>query len=230
MEAGEWVFSLSSMTRLLLRSLPSPQFYTVDSGLDALGRLWDTRTGKTAMLLHGHSREILSLDFSPNGYQVATGSGDDTVKIWDMRKTSNIYTIPAHKSSVADVRFYRAQDEGHKKKTFLEEEEKLRSKNSNSNGDSMDMDVVERAENRTERTGNANGVQGKDDVKLERSGLYLATAGYDGYVRIWSTDDWQLLRSLKGDAGKVMSVDISSDGQYLASGEWGRTFKLWGSL
>jgi U4/U6 small nuclear ribonucleoprotein PRP4 len=47
-------------------------------------------------------------------------------------------------------------------------------------------------------------------------------------VRVWSADDWQLLKTLQGDAGRVMSVDISSDGQMLVSGEWSRTFKLWG--
>ena len=69
-----------------------------------------------------------------------------------------------------------------------------------------------------------------DAPALRRSGLYFATAGYDGLVKLWSADDWQLVQSLRGDSGKVMSVDISADGQYIASGEWGRTFKLWGSL
>lgn len=37
------------------------------SGFDAIGRVWDVRTGRTAMVLDGHIREILSLDFAPNG-------------------------------------------------------------------------------------------------------------------------------------------------------------------
>jgi len=59
-----------------------------------------------------------------------------------------------------------------------------------------------------------------------RSGLYLASAGYDGFVKIWSADDWQLLRSLPTDAGKVMSVDLSSDGKYIASGSYNRSYQL----
>jgi U4/U6 small nuclear ribonucleoprotein PRP4 len=59
-----------------------------------------------------------------------------------------------------------------------------------------------------------------------RSGLFFASAGYDGFVKLWSADDWQLLKRLTTDAGKVMSVDISSDGILLASGTYNRNFQL----
>ena len=38
------------------------------SGLDAIGRVWDLRTGRTAMVLDGHVEGILTMAFSPNGY------------------------------------------------------------------------------------------------------------------------------------------------------------------
>lgn len=37
------------------------------SGLDAIGRVWDLRTGRTAMVLDGHGQAIYGMDFSPNG-------------------------------------------------------------------------------------------------------------------------------------------------------------------
>lgn len=43
------------------------------SGLDAIGRVWDLRTGRTAMVLDGHVEGILTMAFSPNGY-VLVGS------------------------------------------------------------------------------------------------------------------------------------------------------------
>lgn len=36
-------------------------------GLDAIGRVWDLRTGRTAMVLDGHVQAIYGIDFSPNG-------------------------------------------------------------------------------------------------------------------------------------------------------------------
>ena len=47
---------------------------------------------------------VLSVDFSPNGYQLATGSEDNSARIWDLRKRSCLYTIPAHQSLVSSVR------------------------------------------------------------------------------------------------------------------------------
>jgi len=65
-----------------------------------------------------------------------------------------------------------------------------------------------------------------DDEWKYRPGLFFASAGYDGSVKIWSADDWQLLKQLTVDADKVMSVDITSDGNMLASGTYNRNFQL----
>lgn len=77
-------------------------------------------------------------------------------------------------------------------------------------------------------TGNGSSDLG-DTASMEeryRSGLYFASAGYDGKVNIWSADDWQLIRSLTADADKVMSVDISPDGELIASGSFSRNYQL----
>ncbi|KAN0063678.1 hypothetical protein ACQY0O_003727 [Thecaphora frezii] len=217
---GTWrLWDVESAGCLLIQEGHSKEVYSVEfqddgalvasGGLDAIGRVWDVRTGRSAMVLDGHVKEILSIDFAPNGYQLATASGDDTVRIWDMRALRSVYTIPAHKSSVADVRFFRAQRE-RRGADWIRPKSK--------EGD-VEMDEGPREEE-----------EGEGEEVLSGSGSYLATAGYDGLVKVWSADDWQLLKTLSGDGGRVMSVDVSSDGEYLASGEWSRTFKLWGSL
>jgi WD40 repeat protein len=38
------------------------------------GRIWDCRTGRSAFVLQGHVRQVLSIDFAPDGYHVATGT------------------------------------------------------------------------------------------------------------------------------------------------------------
>lgn len=54
----------------------------------------------------------------------------------------------------------------------------------------------------------------------------MASAGYDGVVKLWSADDWQLLATLQTDGSKVMSVDLSSDAKLLASGTYNRNYQL----
>lgn len=78
-------------------------------------------------------------------------------------------------------------------------------------------------------------VDGKPDVdmtsqeaSLPKSGLFLVTAGFDCNVRIWSADEWSLIRNLATDAGKVMSVDVSGDSKFIASASYSRSFHLFG--
>lgn len=146
-----------------------------------------------------------SLIGKSTSYQIATGAGDDTVRIWDIRSLKALYTIPAHVSNVSDVRFFRG--------------DALPMRTVHGDGDVNMNDLDENAEKSND----------KDEAPEEwryRSGLYFATAGYDGFVKLWSADDWQLLRTLTTDAGKVMSVDLSSDGRLLASGTYNRNFQL----
>lgn len=168
------------------------------------------------MVLDGHVQGIFAIAFSPNGYQIATGAGDDTIRIWDMRSLKSLYVIPAHRSNVSDIRFFSATDlPDTKSKT-------------EGNGD-VRMEGVEdmQAPQDVVSGGIASNASANNDVaERYRSGLYFASAGYDGLVKIWSADDWQLLRTLTTDSSKVMSVDLSGDGKYIVSGTYNRNFQL----
>lgn len=76
-------------------------------GLDAFGRVWDLRTGRCVMFLEGHLGSIYGVDFSPNGYHIASASHDNTCKIWDLRRRQPVYTIPAHTNLVSDVKYQK---------------------------------------------------------------------------------------------------------------------------
>lgn len=216
------LWDVNTAKELLLQEGHSKEVYAVEfqndgalvasGGLDAIGRIWDVRTGRTAMVLDGHVQAIFALAFSPNGYQVATGSGDDTIRIWDMRAIKSLYTIPAHTSNVSDVRFFHANDLYFKP---------LVPKDAVMDG----VDNVDGEEEAKRDTTEQELTSAQEEWKY-RSGLFFASSGYDGLVKLWSADDWLLLRTLSTDAGKVMSVDISSDGNLLASGTYNRNFQL----
>lgn len=74
-------------------------------GLDCYGRVWDLRTGRCIMFLEGHQKEIPTVGWSPNGYEMCTGSGDNTCKVWDLRMRRCLYTMPAHYSLVSRLKF-----------------------------------------------------------------------------------------------------------------------------
>lgn len=151
------------------------------------------------MVLDGHVREVLALDFAPNGYQVAAGSGDDSIRIWDLRALKVIYSIPAHKSSISDLSFFRPSNE----RNVSDLQPVV---------DDVDM--------------NGDRPDPSPSPKIGRTGLCLASSGYDHTVKLWSADDWQLVNSFRLDEGKVMSVDVSGDGKYIAAGSYSRSFHL----
>jgi len=70
-------------------------------------------TGKRTAELNGHSTEwkgsvrpaVLSVAFSPDGKTLASGSRDDTIKLWDIASGKNIATLEKHTDSVQSVAF-----------------------------------------------------------------------------------------------------------------------------
>jgi WD40 repeat protein len=58
-------------------------------------------------------------------------------------------------------------------------------------------------------------------------GRLLATAGWDGAVRLWQPDTAHLLRILVGHRDVVRTLAWAPDGQTLASASWDGTVRLW---
>lgn len=57
------------------------------------------------LISRGHAKQILAVDMSPNGYHIATGSDDHTVRLWDMRKKKTSNIVLAHNSLISTVKF-----------------------------------------------------------------------------------------------------------------------------
>ncbi|GAA5907253.1 hypothetical protein JCM8208_006732 [Rhodotorula glutinis] len=246
---GTWrLWDVERGDELLLQEGHSKEVYAIafqqdgalvaSGGLDAIARVWDLRSGRTALVLSGHSRDILSIDFSPNGYQVATGSNDDTIRIWDLRMHQAIATIPGHKSAISDVKFFQAPAARDAERYPLTETPRAFASMDEFNG------VGVKSEGEGEGEGEVKGEE-EGSVKPETgdvysahdattqpdfptSGSFLVSSGFDGYVKVWSADDWQQVRAMANDqAGKVMSVDVSSDARFIAAGQYDKTFKLY---
>jgi len=56
-------------------------------------RMWDVKTQNLIHSFDGHGGAVTSVDFSENGYFMASVAADGTARLWDLRKLKNIKTL-----------------------------------------------------------------------------------------------------------------------------------------
>jgi WD40 repeat protein len=56
------------------------------------------------------------------------------------------------------------------------------------------------------------------DLALNLDGTRLATASWDGMIKVWDTATGEELLSLPGDSARVYAVAFSPNGRWLAGG------------
>lgn len=72
---------------------------------DAHIHMYDAEGKSLVGSMSGHSSWVLSLDASPDGAAIATGSSDRTVKLWDLSMRAAVQTMSNHTDQVWGVAF-----------------------------------------------------------------------------------------------------------------------------
>ncbi len=66
-------------------------------------QVWDAADGGHVLTYRGHSSDVSSLAWSPDGKNIVSGSVDNTVQVWDATTGNHIYTYHGHSDAVFDV-------------------------------------------------------------------------------------------------------------------------------
>ncbi|MDZ8241164.1 MAG: serine/threonine-protein kinase [Nostoc sp. ChiQUE01a] len=160
--------------------------------------------------LKGHSSDVNSVAFSPDGTTLGSASDDKTIKLWNVATKEQIRSLEGHSNWIWTIAF--SPD----------------SKTLASGSADTKIKVWNLETGKLIRTLEGHG-DGVTSVNFSPNGKTLASgsASKDTKIKLWNLETGKLIRTLEGHTNGVQSVVLSPDGKTLASGSWDKTIKLW---
>ncbi|CAD8186355.1 unnamed protein product [Paramecium octaurelia] len=68
-------------------------------------RLWDVKTGQQKAKLDGHSNQVRTICYSPDGTTLVSCSADNSIRLWDVKTGQQKAILDGHSSTVYSVNF-----------------------------------------------------------------------------------------------------------------------------
>ena len=158
--------------------------------------------------LSGHSSDVNSVAFAPDGKILASASDDKTIKLWNSATGQEIRTLTGHSNWIWSIAF------------------SPNSKILASSGADKTIKLWDVATGNLINTFKGH-TQGVSSIAFSPNGKQLASSSLDKTIKIWDVASAKEIRTLEGHSQAVDNIIFSPDGATLASGSWDKTIKLW---
>ena len=170
-------------------------------------RLSDLETGNNLATLQGHTRGITALVVFPDRQRALSGSFDNTLKLWDLKKNEIISDFENLGQSPTALSVLSHQD------IIV----------GSSNGS---LYIFNFETNTTIAT-----LQGHTDsvnaVAVLSDGRRAISGSSDNTLRLWDLEACTAIATLQGHTHWVAAVAVLPDGRRAISGSWDNTLRLW---
>ena len=164
--------------------------------------------GPLIRTLQGHNRSVMAIAVMPDGKKTISGSGDNTLKIWDLENGREIQTLQGHTGQVWKV---AVTPDGKK------------AVSGSSDNTLMVWDLENGREIQT-LLGHTDQVW---TVAVTPDGKKAISGSSDNTLKVWDLENGREIQTLLGHTAHVWTVAVTPDGKKAVSGSGDNTLKVW---
>ncbi len=154
--------------------------------------------------LRGHTRDVVAVAFSRDGSRLATGSTDETVRVWDTNTGETRHVLRGATSTIEDVAF---SADGR----FIASAER-----EICIWDAQSGLLVQRLPHPGYR------------LRFSPDGRWLVAGSMQGRLFVWETTAWTRVLDEKPHADRLSAIAFAPDGATAVTGSWDGKLKYYG--
>jgi len=200
---GVWAVALSADGK---RALSSAGMIEKDGqwvmGADFSILLWDLEAGKVLRKLEGHTKEVRTVAFSPDGKQALSGGWEKELRLWDLQTGK-------------EIRRFEGHTEGVRRAVFSPDGRRALSAGKDGTVRLWEVDGGGKTPGRFGKEVRRLEGHGADvmSVAFTPDGRRALSGGADMMLRLWDLETGKEVRRFEGHSTVIWSVAVSPDGR-----------------